>query len=180
MKTYSIEDINEILKGIIIGNTEVKITAPEQLELASISEITFIGHKKYEKLWETSKACVAIVNEDISIEPGDNRAFIKVKNADIAMSQVLTLFAPPPPKFHTDIHVTAVIDASAVIGNRTKIGAGSVVLPDVTIKQGSSVGALSLVNKDVNPWGIYLGIPAKKIKNRHKDILRLEKKFLKK
>ena len=59
------------------------------------------------------------------------------------------------------------------------IGAGSVVLPDVTIKKGSSVGALSLVNKDVKPWGIYLGIPAKKIKNRHKDILRLEKKFLK-
>jgi galactoside O-acetyltransferase len=60
------------------------------------------------------------------------------------------------------------------------IGAGSVVLPDVTIKQGSSVGALSLVKKDLNPWGVYSGIPAKKIKNRHKDILKLEKKFLKK
>jgi galactoside O-acetyltransferase len=59
------------------------------------------------------------------------------------------------------------------------IGAGSVVLPDVAIKQGSSVGALSLVSKDLNPWGVYSGIPAKKIKNRHKDILKLEKKFLK-
>jgi galactoside O-acetyltransferase len=60
------------------------------------------------------------------------------------------------------------------------IGAGSVVLPDVTIKQGSSVGALSLVNKDLNPWGVYSGIPAKKIKSRFKDVLKLEKKFLKK
>jgi acetyltransferase-like isoleucine patch superfamily enzyme len=60
------------------------------------------------------------------------------------------------------------------------IGAGSVILPDVTIKQGSSVGALSLVNKDLNSWGVYSGIPAKKIKSRHKDILKLEKKFLKK
>jgi galactoside O-acetyltransferase len=60
------------------------------------------------------------------------------------------------------------------------IGAGSVVLPDVTIKQGSSVGALSLVNKDLNPWGVYTGIPAKKIKSRYKDVLKLEKKFLKK
>lgn len=59
------------------------------------------------------------------------------------------------------------------------IGAGSVVLPDVTIKQGSSVGALSLVNKDLNPWGVYSGIPAKKIKSRYKDVLKLEKKFLK-
>jgi galactoside O-acetyltransferase len=60
------------------------------------------------------------------------------------------------------------------------IGAGSVVLPDVTIKQGSSVGALSLVNKDLNPWGVYSGIPVKKIKSRYKDVLKLEKKFLKK
>jgi hypothetical protein len=42
--------------------------------------------KKYEKLWSTSKACVAVVNEDISIEPGENRAFIKVKNADLNVS----------------------------------------------------------------------------------------------
>jgi UDP-3-O-[3-hydroxymyristoyl] glucosamine N-acyltransferase len=55
------------------------ITAPEQIGVASDSDITFIGNKKYEKLWSSSKACVAVVNEDISIEPGDNRAFIKVK-----------------------------------------------------------------------------------------------------
>jgi galactoside O-acetyltransferase len=59
------------------------------------------------------------------------------------------------------------------------IGAGSVVLPDVIIKQGSSVGALSLVNKNLNAWSVYSGVPAKKIKKRHKDILKLEKKFLK-
>jgi UDP-3-O-[3-hydroxymyristoyl] glucosamine N-acyltransferase len=54
------------------------ITAPEQLGVASDSEITLIGNKKYEKLWSSSKA-FAVVNKDISIEPGDNRAFIKVK-----------------------------------------------------------------------------------------------------
>jgi hypothetical protein len=43
------------------------------------------------------KACVAVVNEDISIEPGENKAFIKVKNADLAMSQVLEMFAHPMP-----------------------------------------------------------------------------------
>ena len=38
-----------------------------------------LQNKKYEKLWATSKAVVAVVNEDISIEPGENKAFIKVK-----------------------------------------------------------------------------------------------------
>ena len=130
MKSYSIQEINEILKGVIVGSTFQNITAPEQLEAATESEISFIGNKKYEKLWAISKACVAVVNEDISIEPGENRAFIKVKNADLAMSQVLALFAPPTPLFNIDIHPTAVIDETAIICNGVRVGAGCIVSKD--------------------------------------------------
>lgn len=133
MKQFTIEEINEVLNGTIVGSITTKITAPEQLEVANETEISFIGNKKYEKFWATSKACVAVVNEDISIEPGENRAFIKVKNADLAMSQVLTLFAPPPPVFKTDIHPTATIDETAKIGTGAKIGANCYVGPNVTI-----------------------------------------------
>ncbi|WP_298223073.1 UDP-3-O-(3-hydroxymyristoyl)glucosamine N-acyltransferase [Flavobacterium sp.] len=139
MKSYSLLEINEVLKGVISGSTTKKITAPEQLSLASDSEISFIGNKKYEKFWETSKACVAVVNEDISIEPGENRAFIKVKNADLAMSQVLEMFAPAPPVFDTDIHPTAVIDASAVIGQGSKIGANCYIGPKVTLGENTII-----------------------------------------
>lgn len=139
MESYSIEEINEVLQGVIIGSTSQKIIAAEQLEIANDSQISFIGNKKYEKIWDTSKACVAVVNEDIAIEPGENRAFIKVKNADLAMSQVLELFAPPMPEFHVDIHPTAVIDGSAVIGNGTKIGAGCYIGPKVTIGENSII-----------------------------------------
>jgi galactoside O-acetyltransferase len=52
-------------------------------------------------------------------------------------------------------------------------------LPDVIIEEGSSVGALSLVRKNISSWGVYFGIPVKKIKSRYKDILKLEEKFLK-
>ena len=133
MKSFSIQEINDVLKGVIIGNTTHLVTAPEQLEIASESEISFIGNKKYEKFWATSKACMAIVNEDISIEPGDNKAFIKVKNADLAMSQVLTLFAPPTPLFKTDIHQSAVIEDTATIGAGTRIGAGCYIGPKVNL-----------------------------------------------
>ena len=133
MKTYSIQEINHILKGEIVGNTTTSITAPEQLEEANNTEISFIGNKKYEKFWATSNACVAVVNNDIAIEPGENRAFIKVANADLAMSQVLEMFAPPAPIFAVNIHPTAVIDASATVGNHTKIGAGTYIGPNVKI-----------------------------------------------
>jgi UDP-3-O-[3-hydroxymyristoyl] glucosamine N-acyltransferase len=139
MKSYSILEINEIIKGEIVGSTLKNITAPEQLSMASDSEISIIGNKKYEKQWAASKACVAIVNLDISIEPGENRAFIKVKDADLAMSQVLELFAPAPPVFEIDIHPTAVIDASANVGQGAKIGANCYIGPNVSIGENAII-----------------------------------------
>lgn len=136
-KSYSIEEINSILNGIIIGTADVQITAPEQLDAATSSHISFIGSKKYEKKWENSKASIAIVNSDISIEPGENRAFIKVENADLAMSQILDLFASPMPEFSSEIHPTATIHESAVIGKGVKVGAGCYIGPRTVIGDGT-------------------------------------------
>ena len=58
------------------------------------------------------------------------------------------------------------------------VGAGSVILPGVTIGEGSAVGALSLVTKSLPDWGIYFGLPAKRIKTRSRDLLDLEEQLL--
>ena len=139
MKTYTLQDINTVLNGKIVGNTDEKFSAPEQLDLAKKYEISFIGNKKYEKNWENSQASLAIVNEDISIEPGLNRAFIKVKNADLAMCQILDLFAPSLPIFHSDIHKTACVDDTAIIGKNSKIGANAYVGPNVVLGENVTI-----------------------------------------
>ncbi|WP_333600979.1 UDP-3-O-(3-hydroxymyristoyl)glucosamine N-acyltransferase [Flavobacterium sp.] len=139
MNSFTIQEINDVLCGEIVGCISKKITAPEQLETATETEISFIGNKKYEKFWEGSKACVAVVNQDIAIEPGENRAFIKVKNADLAMSQVLNLFAPSTPVFKVDIHPTAVIDDTVSIGNGVKIGAGCYIGPNVVLAENVTI-----------------------------------------
>lgn len=46
------------------------------------------------------------------------------------------------------------------------------------MEEGTSIGANSLVLKSTEPWGIYAGSPIKKLKNRKKDLLKLEKEFL--
>ena len=107
MKRYTIQQINDTLKGELVGTTTQTITGPEELGQATNEQITFIGNKKYARLWESSKACAAIINNDIVLEPGDNRAFIKVKNADIAMAELLELFVEASPVFDTDIHPAA-------------------------------------------------------------------------
>ena len=48
------------------------------------------------------------------------------------------------------------------------IGANCTILPGVTIGEGAVVGANALVNKDLEPWGIYVGSPCKKIGERVK------------
>lgn len=51
-------------------------------------------------------------------------------------------------------------------------------MPGVRLKEGTSIGANTLVTKDTEPWSIYVGSPARKIKNRSKDLLKLEADFL--
>jgi dTDP-4-amino-4,6-dideoxygalactose transaminase len=65
-----------------------------------------------------------------------------------------------------------------VIGKHSIIGAGSIIMPGVILAEGTSVGAMSLVRKSTEPWSIYVGNPAKKIKDRKKDLLKLEKEYL--
>lgn len=59
------------------------------------------------------------------------------------------------------------------------IGSNTVILPNVRIGKGTSVGAQSLVLKNLENWGVYFGAPAKKIKTRSKNLLDKEKLFLK-
>lgn len=49
------------------------------------------------------------------------------------------------------------------------IGTNVVIMPGVTIAEGSVIGACSLVTKDTEPWTVYMGVPAKAIKIRPKE-----------
>lgn len=57
-----------------------------------------------------------------------------------------------------------------VIEDQVFVGANSVVLEGVTIGKGSIIGAMTLVNKDVPPFSVVLGIPGKVIKKVDVDI----------
>jgi len=44
-----------------------------------------------------------------------------------------------------------------IISKFSIIGANSTILPNVTIGEGASIGAGSVITKDLEPWGIYIG-----------------------
>lgn len=63
------------------------------------------------------------------------------------------------------------------LGKHVIVGAGSIIFPGVDVAEGCSVGAMTLVNKSTQPWGVYVGNPARRLKERKKDLLQLEKQF---
>jgi len=73
---------------------------------------------------------------------------------------------------------TNVRHANVFIGKHVIVGSGSVILPGVTLDEGVAVGALSLVNRDCKAFGIYTGNPAKRVKERKRDLLELEQQLM--
>ena len=62
-----------------------------------------------------------------------------------------------------------VTDGSVHIGNDVWIGLGVIILPGVTIGDGAVIGAGAVVAKDVPPYSIVVGNPAKVIRKRFTD-----------
>lgn len=65
--------------------------------------------------------------------------------------------------------------APILICRHSIVGTGSVIVPGVTLGEGTSVGALSLVMKSTDPWSVYFGIPARRLKARSRELLNCEK-----
>lgn len=61
-----------------------------------------------------------------------------------------------------------------IIGDDVWIGAYSKILTGVTIGEGAIIALGSIVTKDVEPYSIYAGIPAKKIKSRFNTDIEIE------
>ena len=55
MKQFTIDEINKELNGTVTGNLTVLIIGVEQISEAIENQMTFIGEKKYIKLWDQSK-----------------------------------------------------------------------------------------------------------------------------
>lgn len=101
---------------------------------------------------------------------------ISSKNSIYAVSDDysgFTMTSPMIPDKYKNVYGKKVLIKKHVI-----IGSGCVVLPGVVLEEGSAFGALSLINKNSEAWTINGGTPYKKIKDRRKELLKLEEQFI--
>lgn len=67
-----------------------------------------------------------------------------------------------------------VVEKKVVIEKHAIIGSGSLVLPGVRIGEGAALGAISMTKDNLTEWKVYAGIPCQYIKDRKRDLLKLE------
>jgi dTDP-4-amino-4,6-dideoxy-D-glucose acyltransferase len=68
--------------------------------------------------------------------------------------------------------------ASISFGRHSGVGAGSLVLPGARFAEGSILGAMSRVGRPLKPWTTYAGIPARRLRERRRDVLVCEQEYL--
>ena len=73
---------------------------------------------------------------------------------------------------------TNVTSAPVILEKHVIVGCASVILPGLVIKEGTAIGALSLVQSSCEPNMIYSGNPLKRIIPRSERYKDLEKEFL--
>jgi acetyltransferase-like isoleucine patch superfamily enzyme len=76
------------------------------------------------------------------------------------------MMGPCYPSIYTNVKKGDIILEPHVI-----LGASSIVLPNITLKEGTAIASFSLVNKDTESWKLYGGIPINILKKREKNCL---------
>lgn len=69
------------------------------------------------------------------------------------------------------------IRGEIVFGKYSIAGTGTIVFPGASLGEGAAVGAGSILTKPADPWTIYMGRPARKVRQRSKKMLALAEQF---
>ncbi len=130
------------------GSPDTEISKIAGIEEAGPGDLTFVANVKYAAAARNTKAAAIIVAEDF---PATSTAMLRSSDPYLTFARALALFHTPP-KYHAGIHPTAVIHASArigegahigpyvVIGEDVVIGRNAVLLAHVVIYRGVSIG----------------------------------------
>ncbi len=125
-----------------------------------ISASARFNHPKNIKIGDRSN-----VNLNCMVWAGKNAKV--VIGADCLLGPGVTIIASKyDVNGHNIIRSYPVFESDIIIGNDVWLGANVVVLPGVIIGDGAIVGAGSVVTKNIEPYTVVTGVPAKKLKDR--------------
>jgi galactoside O-acetyltransferase len=83
------------------------------------------------------------------------------------------LMGPTVPKEYTCVDKRVIH-----FKEHTITGAGCIVFPGVILGEGVAVGSNSLIIKSLAPWGVYIGSPVRRLRDRSKNMLQFVDKLI--
>lgn len=141
----------ELLQGELIGDGELKIYGPSQIDKGIPGTVTFLANPKYEEYAYTTEASLLIVSRDFEPRLPVKAALLRVENVYGAMMTLIDAFSPNskpepgisdkavlPSGFEPPRDVS--IGAYAVVEKDVQIGAGTAIYPHVFIGRGTQIG----------------------------------------
>jgi UDP-3-O-[3-hydroxymyristoyl] glucosamine N-acyltransferase len=144
--TLTLEQLAKTSGGELLGDPSLQITGAASLGEATPGEISFFANRKYIALLRKTRASAVFVSPDFA-EP-ITLAQIRVANPTKAFEQVVVKFAPKAITFSPGIHPSAVVDASAQLGQRVSIQSHAVIEAGVKIGDDTMIGAGSYIGHE--------------------------------
>ncbi len=138
----------DLVGGKLEGDAETIIETAAPIATARKGDITFVANKKYSQFLETTAASAVVLSDETETT---RRPIIRHKNPYYAFALILDHLYPDAQQTH-NVHSTAVIEKSAImgsgtsigalcyVGNNVSIGANCKIHPRVTILDGSKIG----------------------------------------
>src|SRR5881398_328754 len=144
--TFTLQQLATTSGGELVGDPSLQIMGAASLGDATPGEISFFANLKYVALLRKTRASAVFVPADFAeaITP----AQIRVANPTKAFEQVVFKFAPKAIAFTPGIHPTAVVDATAQLGQRVSIQPHAVIEAGARIADDTIIGAGSYIGHE--------------------------------
>lgn len=130
----------EYLNGEIVGDPDVKVSAPARIEQARPGTICFYANTKYEKYVYGTKASILLVNKTFEPKEPVPATLIKVDDAYQGVAKLLGYFSRMRKSRRRGNRLLCRIKCSVSIALSARIGKGTYLYPQVYIGPRVKVG----------------------------------------
>ena len=145
--------LRDLLGAELLGDPNVTVTHPAEIEKGTPGAISFLGNLKYEPYLYTCRSSVILVPQDFEPKQPVEATLLKVADVYSSLSQLMEYFEQAnQPKIEPQVspqafvHPTATlgegvhIEAFAYVGAGVVIGAGSVLFPYAYVGRDTQLG----------------------------------------
>lgn len=163
-RVYTLKEIAELIDAKSVGPDSFPISGFNEIHVVEPGDIVFVDHPKYYDKALQSKASVVLINKKVKCPPG--KALLVSKDPFSCFNKLTTFFNSFQPATKSisetaKIGANTIIQPNVFIGNNVSIGNDCVIHPNVIIYDNCTIG-----NNVIIHAGTSIGADAFYYKNR--------------